>query len=239
MAVCAAGAAGAVGRERVERIVRERFPAAMIVVAPDYIAALLASGRDGGVVVIAGTGSVVCSRSADGDARVSGGHGWIIGDHGSAARLGQVVLDRHCAAAGSGPAVADEGMLAAGIEEVYGTSDPRRLVSGLHASHTPAAFLARAAPLLTGAAARADRWAVQALDSQMGALARTTSAHLDRWSHPAAPIALAGGVWSGCAARRSFERALAGQAPGATVVAGTLSPIDGAVALACEHLERR
>lgn len=238
VAVCAAGAAGTVGRERVERVVRERFPAAMIVVAPDYIAALLASGRDGGVVVVAGTGSVVCSRSADGEARVSGGHGWIIGDHGSAARLGRLVLDRHCVAAAAAAALADEGMLAAGIEEVYGTSEPRRLVSALHASDTPAAFLARAAPLLTGAAARADRWAVQALDWQMGALAGTTSAHLDHWSHPAARIALAGGVWSSPAARRSFERALARQTPGATVVAGTLSPIEGAVALAREHLER-
>ena len=238
--VCAAGAAGAVGRERVERAVRERFPGAVVVVAPDYLAALHAAGGDADVVVVAGTGSVVCSRSADGEAQVSGGHGWIVGDHGSAARLGRLALERHCAAAAvaAAVAVADETLLAAGIEETYGTCEPRRIVSALHASDAPAAFLARAAPLLTDAAQRGDRRAIEALDSQMATLAGTTSSHLDRWSHPAARIALAGGVWSSPVARRSFERALARQAPGATIAPGVVAPIDGAVALAREHRPR-
>lgn len=50
--------------------------------------------------------------------------------------------------------------------------------------------------------------------------------------------ARAGGVWSTHVAR-SFEHALARQTRGATIAAGVVAPIDGAVALAREHLERR
>jgi glucosamine kinase len=229
VAVCAAGAAGADGRGRIERLIRQRFPGVTVVVAPDYVAALMAAGADADVVVVAGTGSVVCSRADAGTARVSGGHGWIVGDHGSAARLGRSVLDHHCAAAGV------DATLAAAMHTAYGTSEPARLIAALHGSEAPAAFLARAAPVLTAAALDGHPWAIATLDRQMQALAVTTCAHVERWSHPAARIALCGGVWRSAAARVAFERAIVRRLPRASVAACATTPTEGAVALALEH----
>ena len=228
--VCAAGSGGADGRDRIERLIRERFPGAAVVVAPDYVGALMAAGSDADVVVVAGTGSVVCSRADAGPCRVSGGHGWIVGDHGSAARLGRSVLDHHCAAVGA------DASLAAAIEATYGTCDPRELISALHASQAPAAFLARAAPVLTAAAQHGNPWATGALDRQMQALATTTCEHVDRWSHPQARIALSGGVWGSAAARVAFERAVLRRLPGASVAPCAAAAIEGALALGLEHL---
>lgn len=233
VAVCAAGAAGDRGRGRIERLVSNRFPDATVVVAPDYVAALMAAGPAADVVVVAGTGSIVCSRATNGAPRVSGGHGWIIGDHGSAARLGRLVLDHHCATGGAAAS------LAAGIEEVYGTSEPARLVAALHVSDAPAAFLARAAPVLTAAAEHDQPWADRALERQMHALAATTAEHVDCWSHAAPRVALCGGVWSSAVARRAFERALVRRTPGASIIACAATPTEGAVALALEQIDAR
>jgi N-acetylglucosamine kinase-like BadF-type ATPase len=228
--VCAAGAGQPRGRGRIERLVRRRFPDATTTVRPDYVAALMAAGTDVDVVVVAGTGSVVCRRasaSASGELSISGGHGWILGDHGSAARLGRIALERHCAT----PAAA----AADSVERTFGTRDPSRLIAALHASNSPAAFLARAAPLLTAAAEDGKPWATVALERQMHALAATTADHVDRWSHAAARIALAGGVWRSPAASAAFERAVAERLPGASVALSAAPPIDGAVALARAH----
>src|SRR5262249_47577599 len=70
-----------------------RSPGADSQGAPDYVAAFLAAPRGTDACIVAGTGSVVCSRAADGGYRVSGGRGWILGDHGSAARLGRAALE--------------------------------------------------------------------------------------------------------------------------------------------------
>ena len=143
VAVCAAGAGNQDGRRRIELVLRDRFPAAELRVAPDYVAALVAAGEAADIVVVAGTGSVVCSRAAAGRARVSGGHGWIVGDHGSArpprAPCSRSLLRRRQRAA--------RRRRAAGVRD----DDPRRLVAALHNSGAPAAWLARAAPLLTAA----------------------------------------------------------------------------------------
>ena len=64
-------------------------------VAPDYVAAFLAAPRGSDVCIVAGTGSVVCSRADDGSFVVSGGRGWILGDHGGAARLGRAALEHY------------------------------------------------------------------------------------------------------------------------------------------------
>lgn len=234
VAVCAAGTGDDDGRRRVERVLQERFPGAEVRVTPDYVAALMAAGPDVDLVVVAGAGSVVCSRSGQGRlANVSGGHGWIIGDHGSGARLGRHLLDRFCA----DPNVDDATTM--GIDRLFGTADRGRLVAELHESDAPAAFLARAAPLLTAAAEHGEPWATMALDREMGALAATTAAHVSRWARPAARIGLAGGVWSSPSARLAFERAIGEAAPEASVARCSTTPLEGAVRLALERQDER
>lgn len=176
---------------------------------------------------MAGTGSVVCSQAADGSFLVSGGRGWILGDHGGAARLGRAALEHYVAEAGGIPAVS--------VTQIFGDSDWRFIVRMVHATPNPAPLLARAAPLLTSAAEGGQGWAVEHLEAEMTALAATAARHIE-W-HLArtsrVQVALSGGVWSSPAAQSAlttaFERA--GCRP-LTVTRSLADPLDGAVRLA-------
>jgi glucosamine kinase len=228
---CAAGAGRGDGRERVERLLSERFPGAAVSVLPDYVAAFMAApGSE--VVVIAGTGSIVCSRTSDGAFEVSGGLGWIVSDQGSAARLGRALLERHCATGALPPADA------AAIERVVGTADPRRVAAAVHAADSTPALLASVAPLLTAAVERGEDWAHAALDAEMGGLAALTAAHVRRCcstTPEAVRVGLVGGVWSAAAASAAFARALARLGvPTGHLTAHDVAPVDGALRLARE-----
>ena len=81
VAACVAGAGGQEEQGRIAELLMARFPGAQVRVEPDFVAALLAAPAGTDVCVIAGTGSVICSAT-DGGFAVSGGQGWILGDHG-------------------------------------------------------------------------------------------------------------------------------------------------------------
>ena len=89
VAACVSGGGAEAPRAQIAALLTDRFPGAEVHVAPDYVAAFLAAAPDSDLCIVAGTGSVVCSRAADGSFPISGGRGWILGDHGGAARLGR------------------------------------------------------------------------------------------------------------------------------------------------------
>lgn len=228
---CVAGTGRREARERVEQLLRARFPDAAILVVPDYAGACMAA-RESEVVVIAGTGSIVCSRAIDGSFEVSGGRGWIVSDQGSAARLGRRFLERYCALAPPEPAEA------AALERTIGLADPCRVAAAVHEADSTPALLARVAPLLTAAAERHEAWALDALDAEMESLASLTAAHVrGRCSVPlaAANVGLVGGVWAAASARLAFTGALARLgAPAEHVTAHDVAPVEGALHLARE-----
>ena len=230
VAACVSGARGQAQREQIAGLLAGRFPGADIQVAPDYVAAFLAARMGTDACIVAGTGSVVCSRAADGSYQVSGGRGWILGDHGSAARLGRAALEHfvnHLAAVPSS--------FAASIGEIFGDSDWRSVVRAVQTAPNPAPLLARATPLLTAAAQTRQPWATDLLDPEMTALAATAAGHIERHIHgaPKVDVALCGGVWASQIALSSLTSALA-RASGCPVsVTRSLSdPIEGAVRLA-------
>lgn len=227
---CVAGAESHEMRVRIHDLLAELAPAAVVTVLPDYAAAVAAAPDGTHVVVIAGTGSLVCSRDASGIYAISGGRGWILGDHGSAARLGRAALEWYC----EDPDAA-RSEFAPVVEGAFGSCDWRRLVKAISSAPSPAAMLARAAPLLTEAASRGNSWAVSSLNAEMRGLAVTTSRHIERHlaTRGMVRIALAGGVWASQVAQRSFSDALAqvGVVP-AVVASSAMSPLDGAVRLA-------
>lgn len=230
VAACVSGAGSEARRAQVADLLIGRFPGAVIRVEPDYVAALLAAPPVTDVCVVAGTGSVVCSQAANGTYPVSGGCGWILGDHGGAARLGRAALERFVA----DPATVPD-TFAAAIRQVFGDDDWRSIVHAVHATPNPAPLLARIAPMLTTAAENQVEWAVAVLDAEMLALAATTARHIDRYlpPAPAVHIALAGGVWESPAARSSLTAALERVSSRRPVIARSLAdPIEGAVRLA-------
>ena len=233
VAACVSGAGGPRQREQIAELLAGRFPRATAEVVPDYVAALRAAPADTDVVVIAGTGSVVCSAAPGGRPAVSGGRGWILGDRGSASRLGQAALEWFCDEPDSDPEAA------ALVRACLGLTQWRQVVSALSASTNPSALLARAAPVLTQAAERGSGWAVGKLNAEMGALAATTARHIERHVERSvgpgaeARVALAGGVWRSAAARAAFEAALTCDMRSSPVIMSPpLDPLAGAVRLA-------
>ena len=230
VAACVSGGGGEAQRAQIAALLADRFPYADVHVAPDYVAAFLAAPPGGDVCIVAGTGSVVCSRAADGSFLVSGGRGWILGDHGGAARLGRAALEHYVADVLGVPA-----SFAATVQELFGDGDWRSVVRAVHAAPNPAPLLANAAPLLTAAAESGQQWAIEQLALEMGALAATAARHIDQHLAGTATIriALSGGIWSSPAAQSAFTAALR-QASGRplTVTRSLADPLEGAVRLA-------
>jgi N-acetylglucosamine kinase-like BadF-type ATPase len=231
-----AGAGSAVMRDRVGSVLSALYPRSDVTVTADYVAAYLALPPDTQVCVIAGTGSAVCSRRADGEWLVSGGRGWILGDHGSAARLGQALLGWYVEDPDTAPPE-----VAGLVLHALGTADWHQLVAQVHSASAPAAQLAAVAPVLTGLAERGHQRACGLLVEQMSALARTTVDHALRLreqepSPAGGPVraGLVGGVWRSNAAVEAFTRALAAHGNVVTLPRGAtaVDPIDGALCLA-------
>jgi N-acetylglucosamine kinase-like BadF-type ATPase len=230
VAACVSGTRGRAQREQIAGLLAGRFPGADIQVAPDYVAAFLAAPTGTDACIVAGTGSVVCSRAADGSYQVSGGRGWILGDHGSAARLGRAALEHFVNHPATVPAP-----FAAAIGEIFGDSDWWSVVRAVQTARNPAPLLARAAPLLTAAAQTWQPWATEVLDAEMTALAATAARHIEQYIHgaPEVRLALCGGVWASQIARSSLTSALTRASGCRVVVTRSLGdPIAGAVRLA-------
>ena len=230
VAACVSGTRGQAQREQIAGLLAGRFPGADIHVAPDYVAAFLAAPRGTDACIVAGTGSVVCSRGGDGGYLVSGGLGWILGDHGSAARLGRAALEHFVTHPATVPA-----SFTAAIGEIFGDADGQSVVRAVQTAPNPAPLLARAAPLLTAAAQARQPWATEQLDAEMTALAATAAEHIEEHipGTREVRVALCGGVWASQIARSSLTSALAGASSRRAVVTRSLGdPIAGAVRLA-------
>ncbi|MGN6791652.1 MAG: N-acetylglucosamine kinase [Streptosporangiaceae bacterium] len=232
VAACVSGTSRAERRAEIEQLLADRFPDAQVRVLPDYTACVMAAPRGTDVCIVAGTGSVVCSQAADGSFRVTGGHGWILGDHGSAARLGRAALEHFVVDPDRAPASFRDV-----IFQMFGSSDWRAVVNAVHAAANPAPLLARAAPLLTAAAEGQLPWAVSLLDEEMTTLAKAAVRHIEQYTPGARQVrvALSGGVWASKAARASITQALARATDDTISVARSMrDPLDGAVLLAAE-----
>src|SRR5205807_213868 len=103
---CFAGLATEDDRQRATIILAELFPKARLRIERDYPAAFVASPDGTDVCVIAGTGSLVCSRIASESEiqnpkskiqnfQKSGGNGYVLGDDGSAFQYGRALLRHH------------------------------------------------------------------------------------------------------------------------------------------------
>lgn len=229
VAACVAGAASAEPRSRISSLLARLFPHAVVRVHPDYVAAVQAAPADADIVVLAGTGSVVCSQLPGGAYVTTGGRGWILGDFGSATRLGRAALEWFCDdPVAAGPEVAAE------VGSLVGASDWHEIVTALSVAPSQAQFLARAAPLLTRAAAREERWATQRLEMEMSRLAAEVVRHagLHLSGREITRVVLSGGVWESPQAELCFRAVMTRALSRCGVVRCVLRPLDGAVRLA-------
>lgn len=232
------GLAGA-GRPGDQEIVREwaaRAKLASSVHVIEDAALLLAAGTpDGwGVAVVAGTGSMAYSRSADGRTARSGGWGPLLGDEGSGYAIALAGL-RAAARAADGraqPTRLTDRLLAA-----FGLSRPEELVGAVYRGGDRAA-LAALAPVVLAAAEAGDQVAGEIVGEaacELASAAAAAARQLDLG--PSFPVAVAGGVLVESAGyRRQFLAALADRGLTASPVSLVTEPAEGAVRLALDRV---
>lgn len=129
--------------KRLARTLSEATGIPQVTVSNDVAPILQANIPEGpGILVISGTGSSVLARDTEGELHLVGGLGALIGDRGSAYRIGLTALEA-CAAAEDGTGTLTD--LSAVIYQATGTSDIDDLVVWVsHASKSEIASLAQA-----------------------------------------------------------------------------------------------
>jgi glucosamine kinase len=192
MSVCA-GVAGA-GRDEDQRRLREEIRDAfgpeappVRVVSDAEIGLTAAFGSRSGIVVVAGTGSIVFARTRDGALHRSGGWGYLLGDEGSGHALGVHALRAVAAAFDGGPPT----VLSEWISDRFGLSTPDDLVRAVYQEAWPPSSVA---PLVVQAASTGDTEAARILREQTGALADQVSWLAGRTREIERRVGLMGGL---------------------------------------------
>ncbi len=184
-----------------------------------------------GLAVIAGTGSIAFTLDQDGRTARAGGWGYLLGDEGSAFRMGKLGLRAACRTAdGIGPPTA----LLPVLLEKLGSNDPRDFIPAVYRGAWDKAAIAALAPVVLELAAT-DQTAREIVEEQARELAQTAAGAvaLGGLSCENVPIALTGGlVLRSEAFRERFltELRACGVTPG--LVGLVHDPAVGAVVLA-------
>jgi len=140
-----------------------------VLVVNDALIALVAGAQDApGVVIIAGTGSIVYGRNASGQAARAGGWGHMVGDEGSGYWLGrEAVAAVMRAADGRGPST----RLTDDILAHFNVTDVSRLPRIVYDRETPRMNVAALGPIVDGAASVGDAVATRILERAIDELA--------------------------------------------------------------------
>ncbi|NBB84828.1 MAG: hypothetical protein GVY12_01210 [Bacteroidetes bacterium] len=221
-----AGVAGAwdLAPELSERL-RAALATPQAAVVHDGVLALEAAFGEGpGIAVIAGTGSVVLARTADGAVHRRGGWGYRLGDEGSGYALGRRAFRAVGAALDGGRSTA----LLQHMADRWGLTSRDALLAHVYADDQP---LAAAAPLVL-AAVPSDAVAATILDDETARLARLV--HALREAHPTLPrtAVLFGGLRQAPRYVEVLTGALQDQHPAWTLRPSTAEPVEGALAQA-------
>lgn len=236
LAVCAgvSGAGSPAERadlaERVRQKLRGAGPgaAALRVVHDAEIALEAAFEGASGLIIIAGTGSVVFARAEDGALLRAGGWGYLLGDEGSGHTLGLRALRALLVALDGGPATRLQALLA----ERCGLSTRAAVIRRVYQEDWPAQ---QVAPLVLEAAAAGDAVAQGILKRQTELLAEQAGWLASRDAAITPQIALLGGLTGEAPYHRALEKALGERLPGWTVRQPTHRPVIGALRLAMQR----
>ncbi|MBX3115472.1 MAG: hypothetical protein KF836_12975 [Fimbriimonadaceae bacterium] len=210
---------------------------------PDYHASLAAESETD-VIVIAGTGALIASRDEQGTVTKSAGGGPLLGDFGSAFDVGRKALGETVLA--PKPSEASP-MFWESVVELFGTKEPNQVLASVYRSVSPAARVAKLAPVVVFDALRGLPYAKRSVDSALDSLAANTTAHISAHCSNAEElkIRLAGGLWDidEMLSHMFRERMLRLQSESSICVLNIeplkIEPVIGAVHLAKELAESR
>lgn len=187
-----------------------------------------------GVIVIAGTGSIVFGKDANGTVHRSGGWGRIIGDEGSGYAIGRELFR---AVAASLDDRSSKTMLPRLLKESFGLGSQETIITALYRENFDVASVA---PVVTEAARKGDVVAreilSQAARDLVGVIAPVVAKIRGRSRRPV-PVAFIGSVLTAKNSYSSRVRSLLPRTvPGARVRPALAPPVHGAVLLALDDL---
>lgn len=221
-----AGVAGA-GRPDEQRALsdalRARLPANVVVgVTHDADIALEgAFGGRSGIVVIAGTGSVVVARTPGGAIERAGGWGYLLGDEGSGHAVGLAAL-RCLTAVFDGDDITP---FTARLRDELDLPDGPTLIRRVYREGWP---VQRAAPVVCAAAASGDPEAGEILAAQVVMLAAQVARLCRHCADVSPQIAFLGGLSREVAFTTRLGEAIVARIPHARIVAPLATPVEGA-----------
>lgn len=200
-----------------------------VIVENDVVAAYLgALGARPGILVQAGTGSLVLAVSAESAPVVLDGWGHLAGDRGSGFALGRAGLRAAFAALdGAGPTTS--------LTATLTGADPERTIRELYASSTQARDVAALAPHVLRAAADGDEVALGAVAgaaTDLVALVLAAGRRLGDSQLTRLPVARIGGLFEDALFRDTVARELHARRPAARFLDGAGDALDGGRLLA-------
>jgi len=192
-----------------------------------------------GLAVIAGTGSIAFTLDARGKDSRAGGWGYLLGDEGSAFRLGLLGLRAACRAADN---IGTQTELLPALLKELGSNDPREFIPAVYRGKWDKAFIASLAPIVLKAATNGDRVAAAIFEDEVRELAKTAAGAVAAGGFPrdGLPVALTGGLVIESAMYRDrflSELRACGVTPGPVGLVD--DPVLGAVVLARKLLAER
>ena len=230
---CFAGLMTESDRRRAESYLAALFPAARVHAEPDYAAAFSASEAGTDVCVIAGTGSLVCSR-INGVMIKSGGRGYILGDEGSAYQFGREALLEFF----RNPSQASDAMKET-VVKLFESQQENAIISRLYQLPSPQSTIAKLAKPLGHDAKEGRTYALEVIARLIVPLVEVVAGHSSRCFPDAKSlkITLAGGLWQNAPQfRDAFSRVLEEKLPRMILDVHRIvkPPVFGAVMLAKE-----
>lgn len=182
-----------------------------------------------GIIVIAGTGSVVYGENGHGESARAGGWGYVFGDEGSGFGLAR---DAIRAALDALDGVGPETALVEVLTRHFDVGDLRDLPMMMYNGHVSRDAVAGATPIVLDCWRRHDPVAMNVVDRGVEAIARRVHSVSDRLTLAAPLVCLAGGVFRDAAYVAAFGSRVRTLVPDARVGPGRLGAAAGAVLLA-------
>ena len=203
-----------------------------IIICHDALIALVGGiGRDVGIVVAAGTGSIVFGRNARGETKRVGGWGHILGDEGSAYKIAITGMQ---AALKTYDGREIHSCLLKDFQQHLEITSIEDLVEVIYRRGWDVKKIAALAPIVDRAAAKGDRVANKIIDDAVEELVKATSTVIKGIFQPGEvlEVVTTGSVWRNGSMRERFVNAVIERLPGVEVILPRFEPAYGAGLLA-------
>ncbi|KST67461.1 N-acetylglucosamine kinase [Mastigocoleus testarum] len=199
-----------------------------IIICHDALIALVGGiGHNVGIVVAAGTGSIIFGRNSQGKTKRVGGWGHILGDEGSAYKIAIAGMQ---AALKSYDGREINSCLLADFQQHLELANIEDLVDVIYRRGWDVKKIAALAPIVDRAAAKGDQVANKIIDDAVEELFKATSTVIEAIFQPgeALEVVTTGSVWGSSGIREKFVNAMVEIFPGVEVILPRFEPAYGA-----------